>query len=84
MLQQKELVVQERDVHIQQLSIQLREKDERLEQKEAQLQQKDDIIQQNNADICALQREVQRLQVRDNNDKFHKEFTTYSNNIIIS
>jgi hypothetical protein len=69
-LQQKELVVQERDVQIQQLRTELREKDERLEQREAQLQekddiihQKDDIIQGKNADICTLQREVQRLQV---------------------
>ena len=59
-LQQKELVIQERDAQIQQLSYQLREKEERLEQREAQL---DEIIQQKTADISTLRREVQRLQV---------------------
>ena len=58
-LQQKELVIQERDAQIQQLTTQLREKDDRLRQK-AQLEE---IIQQKNADISTLQGEVQRLQV---------------------
>ena len=70
-LQQKELVVQERDVQIQQLSTQLREKDERLEQREAQLQE---IIQRKNADISTLQREIQILQV----SKYHEEFQMMS------
>ena len=62
-LEQKNLVIQVKDVQleqhtsaIQRLTSELRETEDRVRQKETQLQQK-------NADINRLQREVQRLQV---------------------
>ena len=62
-LEQKNLLLEVKDVQlkqhtsaIQRLTVELRETEDRVRQKETQLQQK-------NADISRLQREVQRLQV---------------------